>query len=365
MGRHARAQHAAAALVAVDVLRLHRLGGRLLGRLSGLAADQQFHAGRVRLAFAQRGRIRPRRARRPRAARWSANWRPLRSPQIVADPQLLDFARAQGRVAFADNCAPCHGAGGGGAKGYPNLNDDDWLWGGKLAEIEQTIRHGARSGDEKGHQGNMPAFGRDNILKAERDLGGRRLRALALRPAGGAGRRSRARQEGLRRQLRRLPRRRKARAIAKLGAPNLTDKIWLYGSDKATIMQGVINGRGGVMPAWEGRLERTDHQGADRLRLDLRRRREITVSAATTTLEQPVPDAPSSCRSWWRTPKSAARRPTTTSRSTRRAGRSIRRARTAPSAASNGRCCSSRSASIICCRSCAGIAAPTRRRRRC
>ena len=63
-------------------------------------------------------------------------------PEIASDPQLLDFARAQGRAAFADNCAPCHGAGGGGAKGYPNLNDDDWLWGGKLAEIAQTIRHG-------------------------------------------------------------------------------------------------------------------------------------------------------------------------------------------------------------------------------
>ena len=86
--------------------------------------------------------------------------------EIVNDPQLLDFARAQGRVAFADNCAPCHGAGGGGAKGYPNLNDDEWLWGGKLADIEQTIRHGARAGDKKDHEGNMPAFGRDNILKA-------------------------------------------------------------------------------------------------------------------------------------------------------------------------------------------------------
>ena len=86
--------------------------------------------------------------------------------EIGSDPQLLDFARGQGRVAFADNCAPCHGAGGGGAKGYPNLNDDDWLWGGKLADIEQTIRHGVRAGDDKGRQGNMPAFGRDNILKS-------------------------------------------------------------------------------------------------------------------------------------------------------------------------------------------------------
>ena len=69
------------------------------------------------------------------------------------------------RVAFADNCAPCHGAGGGGAKGYPNLNDDDWLWGGKLADIEQTIRHGVAPSDDKATQGTMPAFGRDGMLK--------------------------------------------------------------------------------------------------------------------------------------------------------------------------------------------------------
>jgi cytochrome c oxidase cbb3-type subunit 3 len=172
---------------------------------------------------------------------------------IVSDPQLLDFARAQGRVAFADNCAPCHGAGGGGGKGYPNLNDDDWLWGGKLAEINQTIRHGARSGDDKGHQGNMPAFGRENMLKANEISAVaafvRSLSGLSTEPGadlalgkkvfadncttchgpGGNGNRE-------------------------LGAPNLTDKIWLYGSDKEAIMQGLQNGRGGVMPAWQGRL---------------------------------------------------------------------------------------------------------------
>ena len=173
--------------------------------------------------------------------------------EIVADPQLLDFARAQGRVAFADNCAPCHGAGGGGAKGYPNLNDDDWLWGGKLADVEQTIRHGARGGDDKGRQGNMPAFGRDGILKAnEISASADFVRSLAGLPVekdadltlgkkvfadncavchgeGGKGNRE-------------------------LGAPNLTDKIWLYGSDKVTIVQGIQNGRGGLMPAWNGRL---------------------------------------------------------------------------------------------------------------
>ena len=172
---------------------------------------------------------------------------------IVNDPQLLNFARAQGRVAFGDNCAACHGAGGGGTKGYPNLNDDDWLWGGKLADIEQTIRHGVRSGDDNAHIGTMPAFGRDGVLKTPeisavadyaRSLSGLSTEkgadlvlgkkifadncALCHGPEGKGNR--------------------------ELGAPNLTDKIWLYSPAKETIMEGIRNGRGGVMPAWEGRL---------------------------------------------------------------------------------------------------------------
>jgi len=172
---------------------------------------------------------------------------------IVADPQLLDFARAQGRVSFADNCAPCHGAGGGGGKGYPNLNDDDWLWGGKLADVEQTIRHGARAGDDKGRQGNMPAFGRDGILKANeisasadfvRSLAGLSVEKdadLTLGKKVFADNCAVCHGES-------------GKGNRELGAPNLTDKIWLYGSDKVTIVQGIQNGRGGLMPAWNGRL---------------------------------------------------------------------------------------------------------------
>jgi cytochrome c oxidase cbb3-type subunit III len=174
--------------------------------------------------------------------------------EIIADPQLLDFARAQGRVAFADNCAPCHGAGGGGAKGYPNLNDDDWLWGGKLADIEATVRHGARAGDDKGHQGNMPAFGRDNILKAnEISAVADYARTLSGLPA----------EQGADLALGKKvfadncvachgP---DGKGSRDAGAPNLTDKIWLYGSSKETIVQGIVNGRGGVMPNWQGRLD--------------------------------------------------------------------------------------------------------------
>ncbi len=173
--------------------------------------------------------------------------------EIEADPQLLDFARALGRAAFANNCAPCHGAGGGGSKGYPNLNDDDWLWGGKLAQIAQTITYGARSGNDKGHQGNMPSFGRDGILKPEqistvadyvRSLSGLPVEKGADLAAG-----------------RKIfedncvvchgP---QGKGNHDVGSANLTDKIWLYGSAKETIVQTITNGRGGVMPAWIGRL---------------------------------------------------------------------------------------------------------------
>ena len=86
---------------------------------------------------------------------------------IAKDPALLAFARAQGRAAFGDNCAACHGSGAAGSKGYPNLNDDDWLWGGTLEQIHETIQYGARSGHKKMHESQMPAFGRDGMLKRD------------------------------------------------------------------------------------------------------------------------------------------------------------------------------------------------------
>jgi len=173
--------------------------------------------------------------------------------QIVNDPQLAEFARAQGKVAFADNCAPCHGAGGGGGRSYPNLNDDDWLWGGKITEIEQTIRHGARSGDDKGHQGNMPAFGRDGILKPDQISAVadyvRSLSGLPAEPGANLAIGKKVFADNC--AVCHGP---EGKGNREVGAPNLTDKIWLYGPEKETIMQGIQNGRGGTMPAWEGRL---------------------------------------------------------------------------------------------------------------
>ncbi|MBO4221456.1 cytochrome-c oxidase, cbb3-type subunit III [Bradyrhizobium neotropicale] len=173
---------------------------------------------------------------------------------IEKDPGLLALARARGKAAFGDNCAPCHGSGGAGAKGFPNLNDDDWLWGGSLEQILGTIQFGARSGNAKAHEGAMLAFGKDGILKKDEIVTvANYVRSLSGLPtsqgynaAAGAklfadncstchGENGKGNQE--------------------LGAPDLTDKIWLYGSDEATVIETITNGRSGVMPAWVGRLD--------------------------------------------------------------------------------------------------------------
>ena len=128
---------------------------------------------------------------------------------IEKDPALLSLARARGKTVFADNCAPCHGTGAAGAKGYPNLNDDDWLWGGSLDQIAQTIQFGARSGHAKAHESQMLAFGRDGVLKKDEIVTVanyvRSLSGLSTAP----GYRRRCGQEDLCRELRELPWRRR------------------------------------------------------------------------------------------------------------------------------------------------------------
>lgn len=176
-------------------------------------------------------------------------------PDIVRDPALLALARARGKVAFADNCAPCHGSGAAGSKGYPNLNDDDWLWGGSLDEIKQTLDFGIRSGHAKAREGSMMAFGgKDGILKpAEIKTVANFVRSLSGLPVApgadlDAGRKLFATNcaachgdDG--------------KGKLEIGAANLADKIWLYGSDEASIIESISNGRGSVMPFWSERLD--------------------------------------------------------------------------------------------------------------
>jgi cytochrome c oxidase cbb3-type subunit 3 len=173
---------------------------------------------------------------------------------IVDDPELLQFALAGGEAAFGDNCAPCHGRGAQGFPGYPNLRDDSWLWGdGSLAAIHQTIMHGIRANDPKTRMNQMPAFGKTGALTeaqigdvaeyvlslsgraTDQDAAGRGSKVFAATCVACHGKDGKGNPE--------------------MGAPNLADELWLYGGDKATIVEDLRNGRGGVMPNWGSRLD--------------------------------------------------------------------------------------------------------------
>ncbi|WFU14820.1 cytochrome-c oxidase, cbb3-type subunit III [Bradyrhizobium sp. CB3481] len=173
---------------------------------------------------------------------------------IEKDRALLALARARGKTAFGDNCAPCHGTGATGSKGYPNLNDDDWLWGGSLEQIMQTIRFGARSGNDNGHQGEMVAFGKDGMLNPEQIVTvANYVRSLSGLPT----RADYSAAEGAKIFAENCVacHGENAKGNQEVGAPDLTDKIWLYGSEEATLVETITNGRAGVMPAWDGRLD--------------------------------------------------------------------------------------------------------------
>ena len=173
---------------------------------------------------------------------------------IEKDPGLLALARARGKAVFGDNCAPCHGSGAAGAKGYPNLNDDDWLWGGSLEQIQKTIQFGARSGNSEAHEGAMLAFGRDGTLKKPEIVTvANFVRSLSgLSTAQGY---DAAAGQKLFADNCAACHGDAGKGNPEMGAPNLTDNIWLYGSDEATLIETITNGRSGVMPAWVGRLD--------------------------------------------------------------------------------------------------------------
>lgn len=170
---------------------------------------------------------------------------------IKDNPELAHYATAGGAAVYQTFCSQCHGAGAAGTKGYPNLLDDDWLWGGAIADIEQTIRHGiGEEGNDETRLSEMPAHG--EFLESD-DIGAVTHYVLSLsgenhNPAlvnigknvyadncaachGESG-------EGDR----------------EFGAPDLTDGIWLYGNSQKEVKDAITHGLAGVMPAWGDRL---------------------------------------------------------------------------------------------------------------
>lgn len=174
--------------------------------------------------------------------------------QIAANPALMRTAVEGGRAAYKVNCVQCHGSGAAGSAGYPNLNDNEWLWGGDMKAIRATLEHGIRQpGDDATRMSQMPAFGRDGILKPGeiQDV------VSYVRVVGRQERNSASAQRGAALYA--------ANCVAchgadlkgnrELGAPNLADAIWLYGGDRQSIANTITNARYGVMPAWNKKLD--------------------------------------------------------------------------------------------------------------
>jgi len=174
--------------------------------------------------------------------------------EIEKNPTLMHAAIDGGRAAFRINCSACHGSGAAGSKGYPNLNDDDWLWGGDVKSIQQTLLDGVRfPGDDNTRMSQMPAFGKDEILKADevQDVVSY-VRFISHQEAASP---SAKRGSAIFANNCAVCHGPNGGGNRTVGAPNLTDKIWLYGGDRDTLTQTVTNARYGIMPAWGQKLD--------------------------------------------------------------------------------------------------------------
>jgi cytochrome c oxidase cbb3-type subunit 3 len=163
-----------------------------------------------------------------------AKYMSMDAKQVAADPA----AREMGQRLFLNHCAQCHGSDAGGSKGFPNLADTDWLYGGDTQDIKQTLI--------AGRAGVMPAFAHlesaqvSDVANYVRNLSG--LAADQIKVGRGAEvyKSNCAACHGA-----------EGKGMAAMGAPNLTDKVWLYGGSEATIIETVLKGRNGMMPAHE------------------------------------------------------------------------------------------------------------------
>ena len=203
---------------------------------------------------------------RDRQAQYLDRFENASDEEVMNDPELYAFAMAGGASAFKDNCATCHGSGAEGGLGYPNLNDDDWLWGGSLAEIHQTLVHGIRvQGSYDTRISQMPAYGKDKLLTKD-EINAVTDFVLHIlsdqKPKGGLTEKEALEKVAVAVRGSEIFRQQCAschgddgKGLKEFGAPNLTDKIWLYGGDRASIYESVFYARAGMMPAWNERLD--------------------------------------------------------------------------------------------------------------
>ena len=162
----------------------------------------------------------------------------------------LDHAVELFRRKLAPRVMTTGGAGGAGNTGFPNLVDDDWLWGGNIDQIYATIQHGIRNADDNSRQSLMPRYGADGLLT------GPQVAAVTDYVLSLSGR-GKASAEGTKIWQENCAACHQAdgKGNQELGSPNLTDGIWLYGGDRESIYRSIFYARHGSMPAGSGRLD--------------------------------------------------------------------------------------------------------------
>lgn len=196
-------------------------------------------------------------------ASWTSRIAALDVKQIRADPTLMKAVRDDGHRLFGDNCAACHGSDAGGNKGFPNLIDGDWLWGGSPDQIAETIAVGINSpAATNSRASQMLAFGRDGILDNDAVIAVTDYVRSLTDPgvARGAGAKSVAAGRAVFAANCVACHGPDARGNQSLGAPDLADRTWLYGGDAQSVYTSINDGRRGEMPAWGERLSAVDRK---------------------------------------------------------------------------------------------------------
>lgn len=171
---------------------------------------------------------------------------------IRKDPELMAAAQIAGRIAFANNCQPCHGGGGGGNPGYPALAAGAWIWGGTLDAIQQTIMHGIRSGDPDARNSQMPRFGADGVLQPAQI---QQVADYVMTLYGKGGGKDVSAGQKLFTDNCVVCHGEAGQGNRDLGAPRLMSRVHLYGDDRATVVAQIAVPRTGVMPNWNTRLD--------------------------------------------------------------------------------------------------------------
>jgi cytochrome c oxidase cbb3-type subunit 3 len=193
---------------------------------------------------------------------WAEKIDALGFKEIEADDALMRVVRETGRTLFGDNCSVCHGNHAQGGRGYPNLTDASWLWGGDPEAVLETIRVGVNSTHPETRTSQMMAFGRDQMLDRDAILSVVGYVQSLSDPALAADRQVDAVSNGRDVFVENCAacHGEDGKGIIEMGAPNLTDESWIYGGDLQSIYASVYGGRQGHMPHWADRLTALDRK---------------------------------------------------------------------------------------------------------